>query len=83
MQRFIGMQRVRAVVNRALGDRKIGEARVEFLGEGGHRVDLRGLLVHGVGKKLLDMTVGARGNVTQLRGRLYFFPQRVLRVTWP
>ncbi|MFQ6076611.1 MAG: hypothetical protein ACE5Z5_10835 [Candidatus Bathyarchaeia archaeon] len=87
VQRFIGMKRaslkrrVQAVVNRALKELKIGEVRVECLGESGQRVDVQRLLVHDIRRKLLGRTVEARGNVTQLKDRFYFFPQRVLKVT--
>ena len=81
MKRAPLKSRVQAIITEALQALKIGEDRLEFLGEGNQRVDAQKLLLYDIQNRLLGRTVKARGSITQFKDQLYFFPQQVMMVT--
>jgi|GEM_PF-2862463 hypothetical protein len=86
VQRYIEVKsyplkrRTKTVIEKALKGLKIGEFNLQYLSENSHSVDVQRLLLSEIRQKLLGRTVEAKVNVTQLRYRFYFFPQRVMTV---
>lgn len=80
MKRLPLKMRTQAVMSKALSSLSIGDVELKSLGENGQRVDVQRLLLYEIQQKLLGRTVEARGNITQLKDRFYFFPHTVMKV---
>lgn len=65
----------------ALKDLRIGEQKVEMIGETKNQLDAQRLILHDIKEKLLGKNVKATGSVIQANNQLYFFPKSVSGVS--